>query len=524
MPSSMIGRRSLRDVAPAFTLGLAGVVLSFVAFGQGIDNYLVSDDWVFLRTVAGVRTLEGALYEFGYATTWFVRPVQWVVTWAVFNVAGWNPVPYHLASLALHSTNVLLFGLLLWRVFRIAISARDAILLTVSACLLFAVDQTHHETVFWYSSINELLAMFFRLVCLLLVWQGIRSQPSTARHVCIVGAWFAFALALLSKESAVVLLLELMGVYAIAGLAGELPQPKQFGAYWSFVPFLFIFFVWSFIYLLTSSPGQAATTVERAGFRFLSPLEAAPLEWGARYLQHMLNGHFHGLRWIAFTTWGVVLELSIILALVAVAVRDRQWLWLLSLVWLALTVTPYVASIVADARDRLNIPLTAFGPGGDRYLYSAAAPLGAWLVLTLYWWAGKIPTMSRSRRKSALLVLGIAVLSLTIVNTYVTFMNEREWDQAGRMAQDVLERAAAVVEHSANAGAVCFEEIPDSYEGKYVFRNGLASAIDLLYGPIDDDRLQIGILPVDEHSNSQALLTTRCPPELTIRGVEFIDD
>ena len=144
-------------LSPAFSLAIVGLVITIGVFGRGIDNHLVSDDWIFLeRVAAGVATSD--IYGFfDFQSKWFVRPMQWLVTWGIYSIGGLNPVAYHLFSLILHLLNVTLLGLLLWRVLTLCFIRSWAAVLTVAACVLFATDQTLHEAVFWFSSVLSLI-------------------------------------------------------------------------------------------------------------------------------------------------------------------------------------------------------------------------------------------------------------------------------------------------------------------------------------------------------------------------------
>jgi hypothetical protein len=127
---------------------------------------------------------------------------MWLL-WQLFHLTAWG---YHAASLLLHIANtILLYALLAaWPRTRPA---------AFWAAGFFAVQEGHQEAVMWFSAINELLMFLFgaaALVC----WVGIQEPKDapTARPPALPGAAriaasaALFGLALLSKESAVVLL------------------------------------------------------------------------------------------------------------------------------------------------------------------------------------------------------------------------------------------------------------------------------------------------------------------------------
>ena len=89
---------------------MVSVALSILIYGRGIDNHFVSDDWVFLFQVSRAHTLSDVSQFLTFNTDWFVRPTQWITTWAIYQVAGLNPMPYHLISIILELISALLLG------------------------------------------------------------------------------------------------------------------------------------------------------------------------------------------------------------------------------------------------------------------------------------------------------------------------------------------------------------------------------------------------------------------------------
>jgi hypothetical protein len=108
--------------------------------------------------------------------------------YALWSAAGLSPLVYHTASLLLHVLNTWL----LLAAGRAWPSIRPA---AFYAAAFFAVHEGHQEAVMWFSAINELFVFFFGLGALV-CWLHKRPIASAA----------LFALALLSKESAVILL------------------------------------------------------------------------------------------------------------------------------------------------------------------------------------------------------------------------------------------------------------------------------------------------------------------------------
>lgn len=122
------------------------------------------------------------------------RATSMVVTAAILEMFGFSEIAFNTASLLGHAVNVLLIyllGTMPWIGWRIS----------AVAALIFAVRERHHEAVVWMSALPEILVLAFVLAAVLAWGQWLRT--SRAGWLAATGA--AFVLALLSKESGVVL-------------------------------------------------------------------------------------------------------------------------------------------------------------------------------------------------------------------------------------------------------------------------------------------------------------------------------
>ncbi len=119
--------------------------------------------------------------------------VRATFSWAILVLHGafqMNPVAYHLASLLVHILNT-------WLVYWALSSLPAARSAAIWAAGFFAVHEGHQEAVAWFSGLAELFQFLFGGLALLL-W--IRRRRYLASSLA------CFALALVSKESAVVFL------------------------------------------------------------------------------------------------------------------------------------------------------------------------------------------------------------------------------------------------------------------------------------------------------------------------------
>lgn len=175
---------------PVFRLAVLAVLCT-LAYAPFLSLPLIEDDY---------PNIAQAL-QFGSPAMALANPIfrvratfYWAIL-AIHGAFGMNPAGYHLASLLLHILNTWLvyWALSCWP------GTRSA---AIWAAGFFAVQEGHQEAVVWFSGIAELFQFFFGGLAITLWLQGRRwLLPSLA----------CFALALVSKESAVVFL-ALMGL------------------------------------------------------------------------------------------------------------------------------------------------------------------------------------------------------------------------------------------------------------------------------------------------------------------------
>jgi hypothetical protein len=127
-----------------------------------------------------------------------VRDLSWLLDARLFGFE--NPVGYHLGNVVLNAANVVLLFLFLLHATR---SVARASLVAV----LFASLAIHVEPVCWAMGRKDLLGAFFTLLALLLQSMALRQPSASKRAVLHVLVFLLVPLAILSKFSAVVLVL-----------------------------------------------------------------------------------------------------------------------------------------------------------------------------------------------------------------------------------------------------------------------------------------------------------------------------
>lgn len=166
-------------------------LLAALAYGPMLRIPLLEDDYPNLWQSLNYGSRAG-FSEMFHDPVFRLRATSWWIMFLLWQVGKLAPVVYHLASLLLHIANTwLLYGICLaWPRMRAA---------AFWAAGFFAVAEGHQEAVMWFSAINELLQFFFGMGA---VWCWLHAGSRRA----LWGGVALFALALLSKESAVVIL------------------------------------------------------------------------------------------------------------------------------------------------------------------------------------------------------------------------------------------------------------------------------------------------------------------------------
>src|SRR5579863_5980031 len=161
------------------------------------NSFTLDDDLYITLNPQVTDTSAHALFSANKVANVF-RPVSFATLALNWKLGGARPFGYHLFNLLLHAAVTLLLYLLLRAIFldptQAVRSARDN-LVAFAAALIFAVHPIHTEAVSSIVGRSELLAAGFIFAAWLL---HLEDRP--------LAALTCFALALLSKESAVVFL------------------------------------------------------------------------------------------------------------------------------------------------------------------------------------------------------------------------------------------------------------------------------------------------------------------------------
>lgn len=211
----MSGRRSSALVTTLGALGLTAVVA--LIYHSAVVSYLFNDDFHWLAGAPLFR-LANVVHLDGYSH--FYRPVIEIYFSAGRRVFGCDPVPFHVASIAIHLVNTLLLFLLAR-----ALTGRDSF--AWLSALLFCVQPGYTEAVAWVAAITDLLPATWFLLTLWLHLLFLQRRDAALYLLSLV----TFATCLLTHESSAVLLPMMVALEVTAG------APRTWREWIRYVPF-----------------------------------------------------------------------------------------------------------------------------------------------------------------------------------------------------------------------------------------------------------------------------------------------
>jgi len=183
-------------------VALAVFGLCLLAYLPFLQLPLIADDYLQIALARQYGSWQGQQTLFADAL-YRCRATSLWITWGIDRLFGPHVLPLALVCLGLHFINcMLVFALGSWE--RVGRGVATA------AALFFAVYEGHQEAVVWISAMPELLVFCFGTICFLAAMRWLRDGGG--RWLAILS--LAYALALLSKESAVVVP-ALVAVFAI---------------------------------------------------------------------------------------------------------------------------------------------------------------------------------------------------------------------------------------------------------------------------------------------------------------------
>jgi hypothetical protein len=168
-------------------------LLAVVAYLPALKQPFLEDDYPNIELALTVGSPH-ALRELATGAFRLRATSEWLIC-AMYHLFGMNAAPYYGLNIGLHVLDTwLVYALGCWRPVGFTVS--------MWAAAFFAIAEGHQEAILWFSACNELLMFLFGMAALV-CWVRFLE---TRRWGSYAAAIAAFALCLVSKESAVVFL------------------------------------------------------------------------------------------------------------------------------------------------------------------------------------------------------------------------------------------------------------------------------------------------------------------------------
>jgi hypothetical protein len=425
----------------ALPLLAAGAYITVLRIGFLADDLVLLD--AARSDVIGLRSLLPTQGET------FYRPAGALLTWKLgWLLWGFNPLPLHLQGLLLHAGACLVLGLWLAE-----ITSRRVLGWLAGA--IFAVLPVHTEAVGWLAAQWDLWATLFALLSLWLFarwWKGMQWS-----WYLYAGSVLCFALGLFSKES----LITFIPLVALSAWVAAPPMGRQgrLRLLYALIPFCLV--------LAANLAVRLATWGSIGGYK---GVESSYLDFFWDGYIHQLHGLLSPLNPAVFgdPLVQVVGALTSTLIVIGVLVYGRGERALLGLAaaWLILTLFPV-----------LNLPIRLEDLQQNRFLYLPAVGYSIGIAVLLY---AAIKGVKWQRRW-ALSGVG-CVLALSVFACWVQL---RPWHTTTVQAEEINKQLQALIPTIPGRpqGMTWYvENVPDNYEGAYLFRIGLGNMRGLSTG------------------------------------------
>jgi len=342
----------------------------------------------------------------------YYRPVFLLWLLANYKEFGRDPLGWHISSLLLHLGSVVLLYFLALRFTRERYAA-------LGACLLFGLHPLQVENVAWASACTELLGSLLTLGSVLCYLRSL--EESTRRMGWLLGSLFLYALAVLTKETAIIVpaivfVHEWVGRPA-TGEGARAPQRSQGAALAAAVRESWLFGV--------VAAGYLAARVAVLGGMGHDVVQLSKQVWAQTvprvlevYLLHLVwparLGPFYDYPYVTFFSVGsVLLPAGVVLAtavLLLLAIRKSPG-GQVAAVWVALSILPVLAIGVFPRGEILH----------DRYMYQPL--IGIALLAGL----GIAALERRWKTEEAQWTLRVACAVVAVVMGILTYRQTRYW-------------------------------------------------------------------------------------------------
>jgi hypothetical protein len=470
------------------------LALSCLSFQNALHNYFVADDFFLIhpyiwkevllafggeglanhrdkeRPILGTPATDEQGNPIVFNETYY-RPLVRVSAFVDRQIWGFNPFGYHLTNLLLH----LFCSLVVYFLIK-ELGFDDFIALTAS--LLFVTHPTHVEAVTWLSGRVDVLCGFFYFSSLLFFIKYLHSRILAFSCPRAPFLWLSLTLfigALMSKEMAITLPIMIFLITLIL-------KGKSIFSKWKILsPFFLILGVYLlFRFLLLGGVGGYVNAQGSMHFKF-DLFIMSILAWYIRQLllpfDAALPENISALKYLVFLIYAI--PGYILFRTLFVEMRKSQqeagmginnfthsrFTFLIACLWIPVTLLPV-----------MNI-------SAERFLYIPS--VGFFLLLGFglgQRYTNHTPTHPHTYISTLSISSFLALVLLLTLNILTTREKNEDWHYAGEVVREVQSQMKMLYPVFPSDAHLFFLDLPDNYQGAYIYRNGIAGSMRLVYG------------------------------------------
>lgn len=411
------------------------LVMGLAVYANVVNGPLLFDDEHFIQKNIYVHNMDVQKIYTSSVTQGagldgnFYRPNQQLAYAIIYKIFGENPVPFHLLSILLHISNTFF-------VFLLISTLGFGRLSSLIASVIFLVHPIQTEAVSYISGLSEPMGLFFILGSALLYLKAVKHVDTSGFFKFAIASCVLYALALFSKESAVIYL-------ALAGLISyylfvqdKLKFNRQVLTYLSVIlVFTALYLVGKFtVFQFSEHAGlseQQDIYTENIRVRITTFLNVMPEYFKMFLYPHDLSYEKPYTAYTTIATRGAIFSLLLIAATVATVIYSKKVPRLfLALLWFFVALVPYVGII----------PLNAMYL--EHWIYIPIVGL-VMLVALLYEW------LQKKKWNAVFLIFLVPVLVGCIAGTH---MRNKEWADIEKFYKNELKHGGSSVRIYNNLG------------------------------------------------------------------------
>lgn len=421
----------------------------YPAFAAGAKLSYLSDDYHWLYNI---RMPEGLL-PIDYWNRY--SPSGFALLSLFRSVFGWDPLPIHVFSAALHILNAVLISLVTRQLTR-------NIYATTATFILFLSFRFIYEPVFWTSaSIFYIPALTFAIAGTLVLLISKDGKLTTPQFI---GLLACYTLSISFHEQAIAFIVVWMALWI--GRMQSIPTLQT---------------VWVeyrtsiYLYSLMAAIALSLLIIKHVCTSNMCILDSSPQVRLINYMRMHLYAFLH----LSITDWSFRNPLFAVTGLMIL---------LLTPVSVALLTTKYrmYGALVIGAQA-LILPPVLYSGICARYIYIPGAVASILLGMGLAAGSGKLhKTLSRIIRPFRAETLSIAALCIpllliSISDSKFLINRTREWTAASHLSDSIIAESVDLIAHHPSHSTVVFVNLPDGlsswFEPAYLFRMGTRGAM-----------------------------------------------